>query len=163
MGSKAEQRLEDLYRSHASLAARLALLLTGDEDVAQDITQQAFVRIAPRLSSLRHPDRAAGYLYRTIHNLARSHGRRLSARRKLERKLHRSQHSHQPDLGTKDEVIKALMQISPRQRTALFLRYYLDLSEAQAAEILECSTSAMKSLTHRAADALRSQLEGGSS
>jgi len=161
--SKADERLAQLYTAHAQSAGRLALLLTGDREVAQDITQEAFVRVGGHLTKLRDPDNAAGYLYRTVTNLAKGHGRRLKRHRTLQQRIPKSDHETQPDLGARDEMWRALMKLPPRHRTALFLRYYLDLSEADAARALDCSPEAMKSLTHRAITGLRKHMKGTSS
>lgn len=161
--SKADERLAQLYSAHARPAARLALLLTSDEQAAQDITQEAFVRVGARFTKLRDPDNAAGYLYRTVHNLARGHGRSLQHQRKLKERLGTTQPQTRLDLTTRDEIWQSLLQLPLRQRTAIFLRYYLDLAETDAARVLDCSVPAMKSLTHRAIDSLRRQREGAGS
>jgi RNA polymerase sigma factor (sigma-70 family) len=153
-------RLEELYLQHGRPAFRLACLLTGDEQEAQDIAQEAFVRLGGRLVTLLDPDRAAGYLYRTIANLSRDHGRRLRRDRSLRDRLRSPERPVSSELGDRDEVWRALMRLSIRHRTVLFLRYYLDMSEASAANALELSVPATKSATNRAAKALRAELGG---
>ena len=155
----ADDRLATLYAAHAQGAGRLAFLLTGDAEVAQDITQEAFVRIGGRLSRLRDPEKSVGYLYRTVQNLAKDHGRGLNRQQQLNERL-RSPRAIAHDGHQRDELWPALLKLPLRQRTALFLRYYLDLPEVEAAEALDLSTSAMKSLTHRAMAALRQHIEG---
>lgn len=162
--SKADARLADLYAVHAASAARLAFFLTGDREEAQDIAQEAFVRVGGRLMTLRDPDNAAGYLYRTITNLSRGHGRWLQRNKAaLHHPILSQSHEAPQDLGTQHEMWQTLMKLPLRQRTALFLRYYLDLSEADSARALDCSVEAMKSLTHRAIEALRKHMKGASS
>lgn len=163
MTSKADERLAQLYAAHAQSAGRLALLLTGDPEEAQDIAQEAFVRVGTRLTTLRDPDHAAGYLFRTVTNLAKGHGRWLRRYRALQRRLGNPSHESPPDVVARDEMWQALMRLPLRQRTALFLRFYVDLSEADAARALDCSIEAMKSLTHRAVDGLRKHMKGASS
>jgi RNA polymerase sigma factor (sigma-70 family) len=68
--------LEDLYVRHADEALRLSYLLTGDVALAEDLVQDAFVRVAGRLLHLRDPGGFHAYLRKTIVNLARSHYRR---------------------------------------------------------------------------------------
>lgn len=159
ISSGSDARLGELYAAHGSNAVRLAALLTGDPAIAEDIAQEAFARLGGRLLTLRQPDRAAGYLYRTVANLARGHGRRISRNRKLGHKLSSVPYVHDSP-PAKGPVWHALLQLPLRQRTALFLRYYLDMSEAEAAEVMGLSTAAMKSLTHRASQACRKELEG---
>lgn len=120
------------------------------------------MRLGSRLMTLRDPDNAAGYLYRTVSNLAKGHGRRLKRQRSLQHKIIRPTTELQPDHEAKDEMWQLLLKLPLRQRTALFLRYYLDLSEADAARALNCSVEAMKSLTHRAIEATRRDMEGAS-
>lgn len=153
-----DEQLANLYSLHASDAARLAYLLTGDFDVAQDIAQEAFVKLGGRISRLRLPENAAGYLFRTVANLSRGHGRSLTRDRMLRDRLGPVRPIEQPDLPERDELWRALMKLSQRHRTALYLRYYLAMPEAEAAEVLGVSVSAMKSLTHRATQACRKQL-----
>lgn len=162
MTSKSDERLAQLYAAHARSAARLALLLTSDEQAAQDITQEAFVRVGARFTRLRDPDNAAGYLYRTVHNLARGHGRSLTHQWKLKQRLATQQPSNM-DVVAGDTTWRSLLRLPLRQRTAIFLRYYMDLSETEAARVLQCSVPAMKSLTHRAIENLRRQREGAGS
>ena len=73
--------LEELYRSHAQDAVRLAYLITGDHGLAEDLAHDAFVRLAGRLAHLRDPDAFGAYLNRTVVNLARSHYRRQKVQR----------------------------------------------------------------------------------
>lgn len=160
MRPKADDRLAELYTAHSKSAAKLALFLTGDEQVAQDITQEAFVRVGARFTRLRDPDNASGYLYRTIQNLARGHARSLRQQSQLKQRLGTQRPHLSTDLTPKDELWRLLLALPLRQRTAVFLRYYLDLSETDAARVLDCSVPAMKSLTHRAIDNLRRQGEG---
>src|SRR5438034_11207824 len=69
-------RLAELYVRHAAEATRLAYMLTGDRQLAEDLVQDAFVRLAGRLVHLRDPGAFDAYLRRTIVNLANSHFRR---------------------------------------------------------------------------------------
>ncbi len=155
-----EKRLGELYSTHARGAARLAYLLTGDRDTADDICQEAFARVGGKLGALRDLERAPGYLFRTVVNLTRGHGRRLKRERHLAQKLPDASPDQLPDLAGRDELSHALMRLPLRQRTAVFLRFYEDLTEAQAAEVLNCSTNAIRSLTFRAIERLRRELRG---
>src|SRR2546430_8663604 len=74
-------RLGELYRDHAEPALRLAYLLTGDRGLAEDLVQEAFVRVAGRFVQLRDPDAFGAYLRRAVVNLANSHFRRRRVER----------------------------------------------------------------------------------
>ncbi|HEX5951155.1 MAG TPA: sigma-70 family RNA polymerase sigma factor, partial [Actinomycetota bacterium] len=76
-----EGSLAELYVRHGPAAQRLAFLLTGDRAQAEDLVQEAFVRVVGRFGHLRVPDAFAAYLRRTIVNLHTSQLRR----RRLER------------------------------------------------------------------------------
>lgn len=154
-------RLSALYASHATGAIRLAYSLTGHPEIARDIANEAFVRIASRLLPLRAPEEFSAYLYRTVVNLARSHGRRRRRERTRQHLFQRETVSEMPDLATREALWRALLILPIRQRTAIFLRYYEDLSESEAAGVLNCSVSAVKSLTFRALEALRKELQSG--
>ena len=97
-------------RSQRSLAAgRLAYLLTGDRDVAEDLVQDAFVRLSGRFVHLRDPRAFPAYLQRTIVNLARSRLRRL----RVERSYVRSQAppargADPPEIEEADRLASAL-------------------------------------------------------
>lgn len=159
--SDRSDRLKDLYINEGAGASRLATFLTRDADAAQDVVQEAFVRIARHLFALRSPDHARAYLYRTVINVSHSRGRSLRRDRQAT-PIERAESEAPVDVGERDELWNALRALPVRQRAALFLRYYLDESEAQAAETLDCSVSAMKSLVNRGLSALRAELEGGS-
>src|SRR5262249_34739970 len=77
----ADDRLEVLYLRHGPEALKLAYLLTGDRELSEDIAQEAFVRVARRLTGLRNADSFRWYLRRTVVNLANSHLRRRRVER----------------------------------------------------------------------------------
>ena len=135
--------LARLYEQHAPAALRLAYLLTGDHALAEDLVQDAFVRVIGRFGQLRDETAFDAYLRRTVVNLSY----RTFRRRRVERE----------EVEERDELWCRLDSVAPRQRAALVLRYYEDLSEEQAAQVLGCSTRALRSLTSRGLQALRTQ------
>lgn len=155
-----DQRLSDLYAAHAAGVRRMAYVITGDREEAEDLLQEAFIRLGGRLLTLREPERATGYLYRTVINLSHDHGRRLRRDREIRKRLRRELPAPTHDVGGEDGVWSALLRLPIRHRAVLFLRYYMDLSEAQTAGLLNCSTSAVRSLNHRASRSLKEHLEG---
>ena len=154
--------LEALYSEHIDYAVRLAFLMTGDRLQAQDIGQDAFVKIAGRFRDLRDPAAFPAYLRTTVINLSRSHLRRLRTQRAyLERERGAARAAPVPrEVETDDALWDALQTLSHRQRAAVVLRYYEDLSEAQTAEALGCSVSAVKSLVSRGLQDLRERIGG---
>lgn len=150
--------LDDLYREHAPAALRLALLLTGDRPLAEDLVHDAFVRVAGRLRTIRDPNAFDSYLQRTVVNLARSHFRHQRVvRRHVEREGHRriAPPVELPDVATRDALWGALDHLSPRQRAAVVLRFYRDLPEREIAAVLGCRPGTVKSLLSRALTTLR--------
>jgi RNA polymerase sigma-70 factor (sigma-E family) len=157
-------RLGELYLRHADAAARLAYLLTGDRELAEDIVQDAFVRLAGRLAHLRDPAAFEGYLRRTVVNLSRSHWRRAKVERTYlarERGAAREQVSGSGSSVEDREVLwRAMAGLSDRQRAAIVLRFYEDLSEADTAEILRCRPGTVKSLVSRGLETMRLEMRG---
>ncbi len=154
--------LEDLYLRHASSAVRLAFVITGDGDLARDIAQDAFVRVAGRFRHLRFPDAFDAYVRRTVANLCTSHFRRARLEREhLEREGARGEPSLEgPDASDGDELRQALRRLPIRQRTAIVLRYYEDLSEEGVADAMRCSVPAARSLISRGMHTLRMIVKG---
>jgi RNA polymerase sigma-70 factor (sigma-E family) len=159
-GSKG--RLADLYARHVPQTIGLAYLLTGDRGEAEDLVDEAFVRVVERFHHLRVPDAFDAYLRRTVVNLHTSRLRRRRVERAyLEREGSRpTLTTAVPDIGQRDELWRSLLRLPPRQRAAIVLRYYQDLSEHDTAEVLRCSTAAVKSLTARALETLRVEIRG---
>jgi RNA polymerase sigma-70 factor (sigma-E family) len=151
-------RLGELYAQHAPEAVRLAYLLTGDRALAEDLVQEAFVRMFGRFRDLRNPDAFRAYLRTTVVNLSRSHFRRVKVERAYLERRRPPAYLEAPDPGPRDELWSALSRLGDRQRAAIVLRYYEDLSEAETAEVLRCPVGTVKSLVSRGMDRLREEL-----
>jgi RNA polymerase sigma-70 factor (sigma-E family) len=152
--------LADLYERHAPAAGRLAYLLTGDRVLAEDLVQEAFVRVVGRFRHLRVPDAFEAYLRRTIVNLHTSQLRRRRLERAyLEREGRAEPSTRDPDVDAREELWRAVLALPHRQRAAVVLRFYEDLSERDTADALCCSPSAAKSLVARAMQTLRARIE----
>jgi RNA polymerase sigma-70 factor (sigma-E family) len=152
--------IDELYRRNAPGALRLAYFLTGDRELAEDLVQEAFVRVAGRFRHLRVPDAFDAYLRRTIVNLFTSQLRR----RKLERAYLERHKGAEPvdqpdDPAMRDELWRALQLLPERQRAAVVLRYYEDLSEHDTAAILGVSAGAVGQLVVRAMATLRDHVK----
>jgi RNA polymerase sigma factor (sigma-70 family) len=161
VGSVVESRvdLEDLYVRHTPAAVRVAFLITGDADLAQDIAHDAFLRAVGRLRHLREADAFEAYLRRSVVNACTSHFRHRAVEAAyVRREARAAQTVDEPDPGRRDGLRLALRALSARQRAAVVLRYYADLSEQQAGEALRCSPAAVRSMVARAMETLRERI-----
>jgi RNA polymerase sigma-70 factor (sigma-E family) len=157
--------MAELYSRYVPSGIRLAYLLTGDLQQAEDLAHEAFVRCLGRFGHLRAREAFDSYLRRTIVNLHTSGIRhRYVERRWLLREGQRIAvvTASMPDVGAREDLWRALATLPARQRAALVLRYYEDLSERDTAAALRCSVAAVKSLVARGSDALRAVLVEGS-
>jgi RNA polymerase sigma-70 factor (sigma-E family) len=155
--------MAELYTRYVPAGIRLAYLLTGDRHQAEDLAQEAFIRCVGRFQHLRDRRAFDAYLRRAIVNLHTSGLRRT----KLER-AHAARErgaptraSSMPDVAGQQDLWSALQGLPSRQRAALVLRYYEDLSERDTAEVLGCSLPAVKSLVARGTEALRAEIPRG--
>ena len=154
-------RLADLYAAHISGAVRLAYLLTGNHALAEDLAHEAFVRVSGRFSHLRNPDAFPSYLRSTVLNLSRMHFRKQKTERTyLEREanMRPRDDAEQPDVVVTEAMRQALLRLPERQRAAIVLRYYEDLSDAATAEILKCRPATVRSLVFRGMESLRREV-----
>ena len=154
-------RLGELYLQHADDAVRLAYLLTGDRALAEDLVQDAFLRMFGRYQDLRDPGAFEAYLRRTVVNLSRKHFRRRKVERAYVQQHGGSVSVEAPDRDVAGEqaLRRALLALPLRQRTAIVLRFYEDLSERQTADVLRCRPGTVKSLVSRGMEALRSSID----
>lgn len=155
-----QDRVAELYALHAPDAARLAYLLTGNKQMAEDVVQDAFVKILGRFRDIRGVESFKAYLRTTVINVARGHFRRLRVERNWQQKQRGwldDVVTKQPDIESRDEMWTRLLALPYRQRAAVVLRFYEDLSENETADVLQCSPGAVKSLTSRAMATLRGE------
>jgi RNA polymerase sigma-70 factor (sigma-E family) len=146
--------VESLYRQEAVTLVRLARLFTDDRTGAEDIVQEAFIRLYHAADRIRDTDRSAAYLRSIVLNLARDHNRRglLSLRHQdsmIDRRTPEMPEERVVRTESENEVLKALNDLSPRQRDCLVLRYYMDLTEKQIADTLAISPNSVKTHCQR--------------
>ena len=151
-----EVLLDRLYRTHAPAALRFALMLTGERELSEDLVQEAFVRVAAKLDSLREPDAFGAYLSRAVANLAKSHFRHQQVVARHERTIDVSSLVvHPVDVVASDTLLIALRRLPMRQRAAIVLRYYNDATHDDIARILDVPLGTAKSLLSRGLAKLR--------
>ena len=142
---------------------RLAAMLLDDSHAAEDVVQDAYVRVASRHYRLRDSEKALAYLRQTVVNLARNTlRRRLVARRHAVSSV-RAAASAEDDAIDRFErqgVVRALRALPRRHREVLVLRYYLDCSVEQTAGLLGLSTGSVKAYASRGFQQLKALIEG---
>jgi RNA polymerase sigma factor (sigma-70 family) len=143
--------LVEVYEARYRDLVRLAYLLTGSVEVAEELVQDAFLAARNSWSSVREP---FPYLRSAVVNRTRSWGRRLQ----LERR-----HAGAADevaIGLQaDELWDALGTLNERQRAAIVLRFYEDLPDARIAEILGCREATVRTAVHRGLARLRQEID----
>lgn len=131
----------ELYEDRFTAMVRLAVALTGSEAGAEDLVQDAFVRVHAHWERVETP---TAYLRRTVVNACRS-----AARRAARERTARSMELASVELMEADELFDALASLPYRQRAALVLQFYEGLSHREIAEALGCRVGTVASLVHR--------------
>jgi RNA polymerase sigma-70 factor (sigma-E family) len=156
--------LAALHREHYRSLVRLAALLLGDVGRSEEIVQDAFVRLQLKWGGLRRLDRAPAYLRSAVLNAARSQLRHQQVRdrhatRRTIAVVAASAEADAMHSGEHDRIVAALRRLPERQREALALRYYLDLSEVEMAAAMGVSAGSVKTHVHRGLANLADLLE----
>ena len=157
--------VERLYHQEAVSLVRLARLFTDDRTGAEDIVQEAFIRLYHAADRIQDTDKSAAYLRSIVLNLARDHNRRgLLSLRHQDSMIDRGTPEMPEDRAVRSEsqaaVISALNGLSPRQRDCLVLRFYMDLTEKQIASTLAISPNSVKTHCRRGMAILATVLGG---
>jgi len=163
-GPGAEHAITALYEAHAIGLIRLAVVMLGNRQAAEDVVQDAFCGLYRRWGQLTEPDRALFYLRASVLNGCRSELRaRIRNSRRIARALPASVASAEDLAVIADEhreVLAAIRRLPDRQREALVLRYFADLGEPEIARSMGITEGTVKSTTSRALAALASLLGG---
>jgi RNA polymerase sigma-70 factor (sigma-E family) len=158
----ADRAVTAIYSEHYRSLVRLAAFLVRDNATAEEVVQDSFVAMHGAWRRLRDTDKALSYLRQSVVNRSRSVLRHRMV-------VDKNTPKPPPDMPSAEHgaiiqlersaVVSALRALPERQREALVLRYYGDLSEAQIASVMGISRGAVKSHTARAMAALRVVLE----
>ena len=158
----ADRAVTAIYSEHYRSLVRLAAFLVRDTSTAEEVVQDSFVAMHGAWRRLRDTDKALSYLRQSVVNRSRSVLRHRMV-------VDKNTPKPPPDMPSAEHgaiiqlersaVVSALRSLPERQREALVLRYYGDLSEAQIASVMGISRGAVKSHTARAMSALRVVLE----
>jgi RNA polymerase sigma-70 factor (sigma-E family) len=150
--------LERFLAEHGERLLHIAIALTGSRADGEDLLQAALERLVPRWRTIA-ADAAAAYLRRTLYNLAADGWRRRGAWRRALPLLRIQDAAPAADAMTevdlRDALVRLLVQLPPRQRAVIVLRYWEQLTEAETAELLGCSAGTVKSAASRGLQRLR--------
>lgn len=151
-----------LFEQEARRLVGLAGFFTDDRTAAEDLVQEAFIRLARTAHRIRDTDKAAAYLRSIVINLARDHNRRglVSLRHRPPAAGDAPSAEETASVQeTRREVVEALRALPRRQRECLALRYYLELSIEDIADALGVSANSVKTHLKRGLRGLATALE----
>jgi RNA polymerase sigma-70 factor (sigma-E family) len=163
---EADQAVAQLYSAHYRPLLRLAILLVRDTATAEEVVQDTFAAMHGAWPRFRNADNALAYLRQAVVNRSRSvlRHRSVADQNPPEAPPQISSAQHQAlDLLDQQAARAALRDLPQRQREAIVLRYYGDLSEDQIAAAMSISRGAVRSHTARGLSALRAALEQATS
>ncbi len=158
MNKLAEREFREYVAARQGALFRLALLLAGHREDAEDLLQTTLARLALHWTRLARVGSADAYVRKMLYHQQVSRWRRRGNHRE-----HAT--AEPPDVGRVGDpaaasalrltLHDALRRLTPRQRAVVVLRYYEDLPEAEVAEILGCGVGTVRSQTHRSLARLR--------
>lgn len=154
----------EFVRGNGTRLIRVAYLLTGDRQDAEDLVQTVLARLSLRWSRVAGVDDPAAYARKSLLNTWRNARRR--------RWWNEWPSASVPDRAVADEsgrydtyhdLLQALRTLPSRSRAVIVLRYYEDLSERETAALLGCSVGAIKAAASRGLAAMRARFDDGES
>jgi RNA polymerase sigma-70 factor (sigma-E family) len=154
---------EAVVVEHWAGLVRLSALLLDSSDQAEDVVQEAVIACMRGEGRLQDPDAAVAYLRRAVVNTARSAlRRRVVALRHRDTAVGDVASAEESAYATleREAVVVALRRLPRRQREAVTLRFFSDMTEAETATTMGCSVGSVKAYTSRGIDALGVLMEG---
>lgn len=163
--SDRERAISVLFRTHCADLVRLASSLVRDRATAEEAVQEAFLALYRNWNGLRDRGASLAYLRSAVINRCRSQQRHFIRPRAITRWLGHEESwvpGADSDVLARDEALRlvaAIRSLPLRQREVVVCRYYLDLTEAQTAALLEIGVGSVKRHAHRALAKLHDQME----
>jgi RNA polymerase sigma-70 factor (sigma-E family) len=161
-GTNKDDLVASLFAEHYTGLCRMAAMLLGGADGAEEAVQEAFLRTYVGWWRIRHPERASSYLRAAVVNQCRSRLRRRASEDRGNRAVWAAGSGPDPaGTGIDDAtaLVAAVDTLPRRQREAVILRYYRDLPEAEVAAALGCSVGTVKSQLSKARASLGRRLD----
>lgn len=151
-----DERFDGFVRDASPALLRAAWLLVGDWPAAEDLVQTAFEKTWPRWDRLPDDQQRMAYLHRVLTNaFLRGQRRKWMGEIATSDLPHYAAVDESDALVLRTSVLAAVRGLPPRQRAVIALRYLADLTEAQTAAAMRCSTGTVKGYSARALAALR--------
>lgn len=158
---------EELVRQYQQVAFRVAYVIAGSAQEAEDAAQEGFLRAFRALSQLRADAPLRPWLLTIVANAARTRRANAARHPTLALSAAADRAANEPDSSPelaamiaeqRRELLAAIQALRPDDREVIACRYLLDLSEAETAGVLGCPRGTVKSRLSRALQRLRQQL-----
>lgn len=149
---------EEFFHAERGRLFGAVYLMTGSVEETEEIVQDAFLSVWERWDRVRVMERSTGYLYRTAMNRFRSRRRRLACAARRGLPLRSSEDPYEV-VDLRDEVVRAIRDLTPHQRAALVLTELLERSSEEAADLLGVRPSTVRNLTAQARGSLKRAME----
>jgi RNA polymerase sigma factor (sigma-70 family) len=165
-----EETVEWLMNEFGRKVVRLAFTYLKQEQLAEDVAQEVFMKCYQKLDTFRHESSYQTWLYAITVNLCKDRLRSWSFRNIILNDIFstRSINQHTPestlmDNEAKSELSQCVLELPVKYREIIILYYYEELTYQQISELLGISSQTIKSRLHRGRNLLRKKLKGGSS
>ncbi|MCF1600138.1 SigE family RNA polymerase sigma factor [Streptomyces muensis] len=157
MQGELEAQFQEFVRARWSHLVRTAYLLTGDAHHAEDLTQTALAKAYRSWRRVSRADHPEAYVRRMLVSCNSDRFRKRRVAESLTAVPPETPRREQgfADVDERGALLEALAQLPPRQRAVVVMRYWEDLSEAEVAEVLGCSTGTVKSQASKGLAKLR--------
>lgn len=163
-----EERVEWLMNEYGRNITRLAFTYTKQQQLAEDIAQEVFIKCYENLDGFRNKSTYKTWIYRITVNLCKDKLRSWSLKNiVISDFFSKSRHTYDTpetelmNIESKRQLSEQVMSLPIKYREVIILYYYEELSYNQIVELLQIRLQTVKSRLHRARILLKKQLEGG--
>ena len=155
----ARMEFDEFVEAHLTALGRYAGVLTGDRHLAEDVLSDALITASTRWDLIGQMEHPLAYVRRIVASAftadRRRHHRRRTTAQAEPAGAHVSPGDPHAGLDDRDELDRLLRGLTPTQRGAVVMRFYLDLPDTDIAQALGCSPGTVRSTNSRALSALR--------
>lgn len=149
--------VDELYRAVVPDLKRMAFLITGNAEFAEDAVHDAFLKVVPKVPTLEDHETVKRYLHRAVVNETKK-GFRTLKRRQKRHELYSDSHPqvhYDHDSTTRAALVAVLRELKPKHRTVVVLTYVYDFDDQTIAHIMSCAVGTVKSTRARALASIR--------